>query len=272
MSASALAGLVFSNLAILALAMTVLWAISVRIKDASIVDIAWGPACALPGLLTFLRTDGADPRALVLTALVCLWALRLGVYLGARNLGHGEDFRYVKMREKQGSDAAFARWSLVFVFWLQCAIAWFVSLPTQLGQFGGPGLGLLAYLGVAIFFVGLAFETVGDWQLRRFKSDPANKGKLMTSGLWAYTRHPNYFGDAAVWSGLTMIALEAPFGWATLLSPIVMTYFLYNVSGKALLERSMEKKYPEYADYKKRVSGFIPLPPRKDDKRVPAST
>lgn len=263
MSFMDIAGLALSNLFILGLVMTSLWALSIRLKDASIVDIAWGPACAFPAVLTALRTEGADPRAALLTGLVVLWALRLAIYLGARNLGHGEDFRYVKMRERQGSDAAFARWSLIYVFWLQCAIAWFVSLPTQVGQFGNDGLGFLSVIGVVIFFIGLAFETVGDWQLRRFKSDPANKGKLMTQGLWAYTRHPNYFGDAAVWTGLTLVALEAPFGWTTLLSPIVMTYFLYNVSGKALLERSMDKKYPEYAAYKEHVSGFFPLPPRK---------
>ncbi len=256
--------LIFTNLLILALCLTALWVVSVRIKDASIIDIAWGPACALPAALTLIRTDGADPRASLLTALVLLWAGRLAFYLGRRNLGHGEDFRYVKMREKQGSDAAFARWSLIYVYGLQCAIAWFVSLPTQIGQLGGDGaLGPLAYLGVVIFFVGLGFEAIGDAQLARFKSDPANKGKLMTKGLWGWTRHPNYFGDAAVWTGLTLIALEAPYGWATILSPALMIFFLYNVSGKALLERSMDKKYPEYADYRKSVSGFFPMPPRR---------
>ena len=256
--------LVLSNFAILLALMTALWAVSVRMKDASIVDIAWGPACALPALLTWIRTDGADPRATVLALLAGLWATRLGLYLARRNLGHGEDFRYVKMREKQGSDAAFARWSLIYVFWMQGAIAWFVSLPTQVGQIGGNGaLGALAYLGIAFFAVGLAFETIGDWQLRKFKADPSNKGKLMTRGLWSLTRHPNYFGDAAVWTGLTLIALEAPLGWLTVLSPLLMIHFLYNVSGKAMLERHMNRKYPEYAAYKARVSGFLPLPPKR---------
>jgi len=241
--------------------MAALWAVSVRIKDASIVDIAWGPACALPAALTLLRSDGTDPRATILTALVLLWAGRLAWHLGCRNLGHGEDFRYVKMREKQGSDEAFAKWSLIYVYGLQATIAWFVSLPTQVGQLGGQfELGALAYLGVVIFFVGLIFETVGDWQLSQFKAKAENKGKLMTTGLWSLTRHPNYFGDAAVWTGLTLLALESQFGWATILSPVIMAYFLYNVSGKALLEHSMEKKYSEYADYKRRVSGFIPWP------------
>ena len=256
--------LVVSNFAILLLLMTALWAFSVRIKDASIVDIAWGPACAFPAILTYLRVDGADPRATLLTVLVSLWAGRLALYLGKRNIGHGEDFRYVKMRERQGSDAAFARWSLIYVYGLQASIAWFVSLPTQIGQLGADGsIGFLGYLGVLIFTVGLIFEAVGDWQLREFKADTANKGKLMTRGLWGLTRHPNYFGDAAIWTGLTLIALEAPLGWITILSPLLMIHFLYNVSGKAMLERAMEKKYPEYAAYKKEVSGFFPLPRKR---------
>ena len=254
--------LLFSNLAILLALLTALWFVSVQIKDASIIDIFWGPACALPAILTFFRTEGADPRALVLTALVSLWAARLALYLAQRNLGHGEDVRYQHMRARQGSDEAFARWSLPRVFYLQGVIAWFVSLPVQVGQFGGDGFGAVAMIGALVFAVGLGFEAVGDRQLKRFKADPANKGKLMTGGLWAFTRHPNYFGDAAVWTGLTLIALEAPYGWLTVLSPAVMAFFLVKVSGKAMTERMMEKKYPEYADYKRRVSGFIPMPPK----------
>lgn len=254
--------LLFTNLLIVLALLTLLWAISIRIKDASIIDIAWGPACATPAILTFLRTDGADPRALVLALLVSLWAARLALYLAQRNLGHGEDIRYQKMRAKQPSDAAFARWSLPFIFWLQGVIAWTISLPVQLGQFGPDGFGVVAWIGVLLFAIGLGFEAIGDWQLKQFKSDPANKGKLMTKGLWSWTRHPNYFGDATVWTGLAVIALESPYGLWTLISPLVMTFFLVKVSGKALTERMMEKKYPEYAEYKRRVSGFIPMPPK----------
>jgi len=257
--------LLLGNLAFLWMTLLALWGISVRIKDASIIDIAWGPACAAGPILTYLRADGSAPRDLLLTALVLIWAARLAMHLGVRNLGHGEDYRYRKMRERQGSDAAFARWSLVRVYGLQGLIAWFVSWPAQLGQIGpDQPLGALALLGIAIFSIGLAFEAVGDWQLRRFKADPTTKGRLMTRGLWAWTRHPNYFGDAAVWTGLTIIAIEGPFGWATALSPAVMTFFLVKVSGKALLERTMEKKYPEYAAYKRSTSGFLPLPPRRE--------
>lgn len=260
---TAIAFLLISNLLILLTLLTLLWLISTRIKDASIIDIAWGPACALPAVLTFLRTDGAGPRAIVLTILVSLWAGRLAFYLAQRNLGHGEDYRYQKMRAAKASDAAFARWSLPYIYWLQGVIAWTVSLPVQLGQFGADGFGAIAWIGVIIFVIGLSFEAIGDWQLKQFKADPANKGKLMTSGLWSLTRHPNYFGDAMVWTGLAVIALESPYGVWTILSPIVMAYFLVNVSGKAMTERAMAKKYPEYADYKRRVSGFIPMPPKR---------
>ena len=146
---------------------------------------------------------------------------------------------------------------------MQGILAWFISLPVQLGQLGSDGFGALAYAGVLVFALGLGFETIGDWQLKQFKADPANKGKLMTQGLWSWTRHPNYFGDAAVWTGLTLIALESPLGVWTILSPVVMIFFLVSVSGKAMTERYMAKKYSEYETYKARVSGFIPLPPRR---------
>lgn len=260
--------LLVTNFAIMLALFVILWGVSVAIKNASIVDIFWGLACALPAALTWLRSDGAEPRATVLTALVAIWGCRLAFYLVVRNVGHGEDYRYAAMRRKAGGDKEFAISSLPKVFVLQCLISFFVSLPTQVGQFGssffgtGSGaLGIIAYMGVAIFLVGLIFETVGDHQLREFKKNPENKGRLMDKGLWAWTRHPNYFGDAAVWTGLTMIALESQYGYLTLASPALMIYFLYALSGKALLERSMSKRYPDYEDYKKRVSGFFPRPP-----------
>ena len=262
--------LLAENFAVMLMLFIALWALSISIKNASIVDIMWGPACAGPAVLTRLRADVEAPRADVLTLLAALWAVRLAVYLAMRNIGHGEDYRYAAMRRKAGDDAKFARASLVNVFLLQCVLSFFISLPTQIGQFGasdlfgvdGGALGPLAYLGIAVFAVGLAFEAIGDYQLRAFKKRPENRGKLMDRGLWGWTRHPNYFGDAAVWAGLTLIALESQFGYLTILSPIVMFYFLYALSGKALLERMMERRYPDYADYRARVSGFFPLPPK----------
>ena len=251
------------NLVLLLAALGLLWLVSVRLKDASIIDIFWGPACAFGPVLTFLKGAGEAPRAPLLTGLVALWAIRLAVHLGARNLGHGEDFRYRRMREKAGSDAAFARWSLIWVFGLQGVIAWFVSLPAQIGQIDGGGLGALTFIGAAIYAIGFSFEAIGDFQLARFKAAPANTGKLMTKGLWSWTRHPNYFGDACVWAGIALIALESPFGWIGAASPFVMAHFLVDISGKALLERSMSAKYPDYEEYKRRTSGFVPMPPKR---------
>ncbi len=262
--------IILGNLVIMIGIFVAVWALSVMIKNASIVDILWGPACAFPAVLTWLRVDGMEPRATVIMVLVAIWGARLGGYLALRNIGHGEDYRYVAMRNSWGKNGSFALISLFRVFLLQCLIAFFVSLPTQVGQFGsssvfgtGSGaLGIFGYLGVIVFAIGLLFEAVGDAQLRSFKANPENKGKLMTVGLWAWTRHPNYFGDAAVWTGLTLIALESQSGFLTILSPALMIFFLYAVSGKALLEKAMAKKYPEYTAYKQEVSGFFPMPPK----------
>ena len=256
--------LILTNFAIMFGLFVLVWLISIRIKDASIVDILWGPACAMPAVLTWLLADGTDPRATLITVLAVIWSARLGLYLARRNLGHGEDFRYVNMRKKAGSDQAFVWWSFWRVFMLQLGLSFFVSLPIQVGQIGGPAsLGLLAWAGIVIFTIGLAFETIGDIQLRNFKKDPANKGILMDKGLWAWTRHPNYFGDATVWTGLFLIALESPYGIYTVLSLALMIHLLMNISGKALLEMLMAKRYENYDDYKSRVSGFFPLPPKK---------
>ena len=269
-----MAHILFENFLTLLAVFTLVWIISVWLKDASIVDVLWGPACAFPAILTYIKLsaggDEVSLRAMLLAGLVTIWGLRLGLYLGQRNLGHGEDFRYQKMRANAGSDGAFAISSYYKIYLLQFAVAFFVSLPTQVGQFGQSAifklgdnpLGPLAALGIIIFLVGILFEAVGDYQLAKFKKNPANKGRLMTQGLWAWTRHPNYFGDAAVWTGLTLIALESQFGFLTVLSPALMIFFLYAVSGKALLERSMAQKYGEYASYRERVSGFLPRPPR----------
>lgn len=261
--------LILQNLLVLLTIALVLWGISLLLKDASILDIFWGPACFIPAIATWILAEVSTPRATLLTALVSIWGLRLALHIGVRNLPHGEDYRYAYMRKRAGSDARFAVWSLWRLFAFQAVVAWFVCLPVQVGQLGsssllgtGTGsLGPLAWIGIALFTVGLLFEAVGDDQLRRFKRDPANKGRLMDRGLWSWTRHPNYFGDATVWLGLTLIALESRYGVYTLLSPVLMVYFLFGPNHK-LLERSMAKRYPNFAEYQNRVSSFFPRPPR----------
>ncbi len=251
------------GLAILAF-MVVLWLVSLRLKDASIVDIFWGPGFVLAVWLYFAAApDGYAPRKLLAAVLTTIWGLRLGGYLAWRNLGRGEDFRYRAWREAHGP-----KWwwhSLFKVFLLQGAVMWLISAPLALAQFSSePAAGTaLDALGAALWGIGLFFEAVGDWQLARFKADPANQGQVMDRGLWRFTRHPNYFGDALVWWGLFLLAASAPWGWLTAVSPAVMTLLLRRISGVTMLERSLSRTKPQYADYIRTTSAFFPRPPRE---------
>jgi steroid 5-alpha reductase family enzyme len=256
---AALAGLVF----VLA-AMTVVWAISVRLRDASIADICWGPGFALLAWLYCLLLGASRPRPLLIASLITVWGIRLAVHIFRRHRGRGEDPRYAAMRASHGP--AFWWHSLFIVFWLQGVLLWFVSLPVwaaaRTGGAGGPTV--LDAAGLIAFAAGLAFEVIGDRQLARFRSDPSNRGKVLDTGLWRYTRHPNYFGDALLWWGLFLIAAFAPGAWWTIASPLLMTFLLLRVSGVALLERSLMTSKPGYADYAAKTSSFIPWFPRPD--------
>lgn len=245
--------------------MFALWLVSIPLRNASIVDIFWGPGFGVIAVVTWFLADGAEPRQHLLTALTVIWALRLGGYLAWRNIGHGEDPRYRKMREKtERAGGSFATASLVKVFLLQGVLMWLISMPVQVGQmYARPAeLGLVAALGTALWLIGFLFEAVGDWQLARFKADPANRGEVMDRGLWRYTRHPNYFGNACLWWGLFVIACENPVGLWTLYAPVLMTWLLLKVSGVSLLERSLQKTKPKYEEYVRRTSAFFPLPPK----------
>ena len=239
---------------------TLLWILSVAIKDASIVDIFWGPAFAVIAWSAWwARALPMTVAATTSLALVTTWGLRLGLYLAWRNIGKGEDFRYQKMRKSVGS--SFAIRSLVTVFWFQAAIALAVSVPVVAALVAAEDVAVpWIAVGAAIWAIGLFFEAVGDAQLARFKADPDNKGKVMDKGLWRYTRHPNYFGDSAMWWGLYLIiAPVAP--WAAV-GPVIMTFFLLNVSGVAMLEKTIGKRRPGYAEYVRKTSAFIPWPPK----------
>ena len=202
--------------------------------------------------------------AVLLAVLVGIWGLRLSGYLARRNLGHGEDYRYRAMRAAWGD--GFAWKSLVRVFLLQGALMWVVSLPVQLAASAEQpvDLGPLAVLGLVVWLVGLGFEAIGDAQLARFKRRPDSQGQVMDQGLWRYTRHPNYFGDATAWWGIFLVATDTGLpGWLTILSPLLMTWFLAKGTGKPLLEKDMAERRPGYVDYVQRTSGFVPLPPKK---------
>lgn len=245
---------------VLAGAATVLWLVSLAVRDAGIVDIFWGLFFVTAAWTAFFAADGLAARRLLLVVLTSVWGIRLAVYLAWRNLGKGEDYRYVAMRERWG--ARWWWWSYVQVFLLQGALAWVVSLPVQAGQVpDGPPLGWVALAGSAVWLAGLLFEGIGDLQLARFKADPATTGEVMDRGLWRYTRHPNYFGDFLVWWGIWLVAAESG-AWWTVIGPVVMSILLVRVSGVAMLERTITERRPAYADYARRTSAFIPWKPK----------
>ncbi|MCY4271480.1 MAG: DUF1295 domain-containing protein [bacterium] len=247
--------------AVIAGLMVAVWAISVAVRDASIVDILWGFGFVAVAWASLLVTDGHGVRAVLLAAMATTWGLRLAIYLGIRNLGKGEDYRYQSMRRRAGD--RFWITSLYRVFGLQGAVMWVVSLPLQLGiSEAGRGWAPLWVVGAAVFVVGFGFEAVGDWQLARFKADPASAGQVMDRGLWRYTRHPNYFGDAVAWWGIGLVAASTPIGAIGLIGPAVITLFLLRVSGVPMLERALTKNRTGYADYMQNTSSFIPRRPK----------
>lgn len=258
MSVATLAG----TFALALVPMALLWLLSLRLRDVSIVDVWWGPGFAWIGLASLGWAPEASARGVLALVLVALWGGRLGGYLLWRNWGREEDSRYRAMRRRHGP--RFAWLSLFTVFLLQGALQWLVSLPVQAAVLapGAGGLDAFAAAGAALFAVGLFFEAVGDLQLARFKADPAHEGRVMDRGLWRYTRHPNYFGDATVWWGLYLIAAGTPHGYWTIFAPLLMTFLLVRVSGVAMLERSQRKSKPGYEEYVKNTSAFIPWPPR----------
>ncbi len=238
--------------------MLALWLVSLPLKNSSIVDIFWGLGFTGVAWLSFALGHGAADRRALLAALTTGWGVRLAAYLAWRNLGRGEDPRYAAMRARHGS-----RWpvaSLAIVFGLQGALMWLISLPLQVAAGSAAPLGPLDAAGAALVLVGVSFEATADLQLWRFKKDPANRGQVMTRGLWRYSRHPNYFGDFVVWWGLWVIAAGAG-GWWTVLSPVVMSTLLMRVSGVPLLEKAMRQR-PGYDEYVRRTSAFFPRPPR----------
>jgi steroid 5-alpha reductase family enzyme len=211
--------------------------------------------------------DGAgDPaRRWLLLALTLVWGLRLGFHLTHRKLRErDEDRRYRAMREAHPDN--FAIWSLGWVYLLQGGLVLVISLPLQVAAQRGTALSWTIVPGLLLYVVGLGFEAIGDEQLRRFKADPDNRGEVMDRGLWRYTRHPNYFGDACLWWGLWLVTLQAGGTWWTVIAPIVMSVLLIRVSGKGLLEKEIGNRRPAYASYIERTSGFLPRPPRQSSR------
>lgn len=242
--------------------MTLLWLYSLKIKNASIVDIFWGTGFVITFWAALLiGSIEATTRILVLGAIVSIWGLRLSIHIFSRNHSQPEDFRYAAWRAENGS----AWWwrSFFKVFLLQGIIMLIVAAPLIAVLAANPTDTNCSceYAGFGLWLVGFMFEAGGDSQLSRFKKDPANKGKLLTTGYWSVTRHPNYFGDAAQWWGFWLFAFSAG-AWWTVFSPLIMTFLLVKVSGVAMLERTMKTK-PGYEEYIARTSAFFPWFPKK---------
>ena len=244
------------------------WSVSLLRRDASIVDIVWGLGFVLVAWAAKFVTGASGAGNWLLLLMVTVWGLRLAAYLAKRNLGKGEDFRYKAMRRKHGE--RFAIVSLYTVFGLQGALMFVVSLPVTMGQRDtSAGAGFVVFLGFVVWAIGIYFEAVGDAQLARFKRDPRNEGQIMDQGLWALTRHPNYFGDSLVWWGLAIVGSSQGAGVWAFLGAGVMTVLLVRVSGAAMLDRLLAKRKPGYAEYMARTSGFIPMPRRSAQVRTP---
>jgi steroid 5-alpha reductase family enzyme len=243
--------------------MSVLWLGSLALKNSSIVDIFWGTGFVITAWAAFLLTpEGFEVRKWLITILVTIWGLRLSLHILTRNWGKPEDFRYQVWRKEAG--AAWWWRSFFKVFILQGILMWIIAAPLLAAQVSAQPAKLtwLDFLALPLWLIGFIFEAVGDWQLRRFIANPANKGKVLQTGVWRYTRHPNYFGDAAQWWAYYLVALAAG-GWWTLFSPVIMTTLLTRVSGVTLLEKSLKEEKPGYKEYAEQTSEFIPWFPKR---------
>jgi steroid 5-alpha reductase family enzyme len=252
--------------------MLALWGLSVPRGDPSFIDAWWPMGFVVVAWVSVASTDANTSRGAWLVGLTTVWGLRLSGYLLWRWRKNGPDRRYVNMmRHAPGNKHVF---TLTKVFLLQGALLWVVSLPLQVGQwYGAPSsLQLLGYVGIAVSVIGIAFESIGDAQLVRFKADAANAGLVMDRGLWRYTRHPNYFGDCCFWWGIWLVAVVNPVVALTLISPCVMTFLLAKWSGVGPLERGLKRHRPGYVDYISRTSGFVPLTPNTRSATTAAST
>lgn len=254
-------------LAAILLAAVAAWVVSVFRRDVSIVDSLWSLLILL-GLVTYIVASGTGgARAWLVTALVAAWALRLSLHITVRNHGEPEDRRYQAIR--RNNEPHFWLKSLYIVFLLQGFLAWVVCLPavaavgaqTPPGPLASSWGALLTGLGLALWLAGMFFEVVGDWQLARFRRSRPAQGAVLDSGLWRYTRHPNYFGEALLWWGIYLVALSAGAWWAVV-SPLLLTFLLLRVSGVALLEKDISQRRPAYREYVRRTNAFFPGPPR----------
>lgn len=251
----------YLTLALLLFGYMSLWfLVSVIKKRNDVADVAWGLGFVLLACTSFVLAGGDSTRGLLVTVLVGIWGLRLAWHIHSRHRGKTEDYRYQSWRNEWG------KWfyvrSYAQVYLLQGVLLFLIALPVlTINNSTGSSLGWLDLLGVVVWLIGFTFEAVGDAQLSAFMANPENKGSLMQSGLWAYTRHPNYFGEVTLWWGIWLVSLSVPNGFFTVIGPACITVLILFVSGIPMLEKKMAE-HPAFAEYKRRVSVFFPLPPK----------
>ncbi len=253
---------VLSTAAALLVMMSVTFAVALKAGKHSVVDTAWGIGIAVAALVSLLASigHGQPARRYLLLAGAVVWGLRLAAYVGWRNHGKPEDPRYRDLLSRAKGDKNAYAFRVIYL--LQALILWVATLPIQAGLLERAPVGPITIIGAGLWLGGFVFESVGDWQLARFKADPAHQGMIMDRGLWRYTRHPNYFGDFCMWWGLFLISLGSVIGLAFVFAPLLMTYILTRGTGARMTDRRMTAARPAYADYAARTSGFFPLPPK----------
>jgi len=258
------------NLAIAIGSVVVLWLISIVIRDVSIIDMFFAVILMVMAGASFLLGNGAYQRKMLVLSLIGLWGIRITIHLVRRNWGHGEDPRYTKLRSWVKDDRSFYWLSLRQVFLLQGIVLWFTSLPFQftMAHTQPAGLGVLGLAGTGLFLVGFIFETVADIQLTRFRSNPANKGMVLNTGLWRYSRHPNYFGELCVWWGIFLIACDNGLAWFTIIGPVTYSYLVINVTGQRTLDKKLAREKPGYREYMESTSGLVPWVPTRKGRPV----
>ncbi|MGD8783441.1 MAG: DUF1295 domain-containing protein [Thioalkalispiraceae bacterium] len=259
----------FDALGVILVLAVLTWLLSLYLKDVSIVDSAWSLMFLAAAIVYLVGSGNIEIKNTILIALVTIWALRLSAHLTWRNWGEPEDRRYQDIRKKYSPNFAVKSLFIIFVF--QAVLAWIITLPLLAAftrPLAGSELASLAFiLGVGLWVIGMLFESVGDWQLARFKNDEANKGKVMDQGLWRYTRHPNYFGECLIWWGFYMMAL-ATGAWWSIIGPVIITWLLLKFSGVVMLEESITERRPAYREYIKKTNAFIPGPVKQLDKSI----
>ncbi|MCG6155206.1 DUF1295 domain-containing protein [Rubinisphaera margarita] len=255
--------ILLANAAAILTLMLLVWLISIPLRNVSIIDPVWGLGFVIVAWVTYLMSVQTGEVCYLLPVLVAIWGLRLFGYLAWRSWGEEEDKRYAEMRARRPDN--FWWISLFMVFLLQGVLMWIISLPLQLGIPRNPGVvNVWTFLGTGLWMIGFFFEVIGDWQMARFKANPENQGEVLNSGLWRYTRHPNYFGEFCLWWGFWVLSISAGGPYWTVISPINMSFLLLHVSGVTLLERHMRKDKPKYEEYTRRTNAFFPWFPRTE--------